>query len=136
MRAERLESFLDLQSESVVRTPVHGQRPALHLATSSSTAARASRPLSSVPDTPSARTGPPRSLSYQFTPSGSPIGPYFPFLDGQNEDEEKFENDLAEPQSAPQQPRSHRRQPTFRGALELGSSNIDRDSIDRKGKDP
>jgi len=123
------------QSESAFRTPVHDPRPALRLATSSSTAPRASRALPSVPDTPSARTGPPRSLSYQFTPSGSPIVPHFTFLDGQNENEELFENDLAElPQSAPQQPRSHRRQPTFRGALELVSSNIDRDSIDRKGK--
>jgi phospholipase D1/2 len=123
-------------SESAVRTPVQDQRPALHIATPSpSTAARGSRPISSVPNTPSARTGPPRSLSYQFTPSSSPIGPYFAFLDSQHENEELFENDLGEhPQSASQQPRSQRRQSTFRGALELVSSNIDKDSIDRKGK--
>lgn len=123
-------------SESAVRTPVHDQRPTLHIATPSpSTAARGSRPISSVPNTPSARTGPPRSLAYQFTPSSSPIGPYFTFLDGQHENEGLFENDLAEhPQSTSRRPRSQRRQSTFRGALEFVSSSIDTDSIDRKGK--
>ena len=124
--------------KGAVRTPAHDQRPALHIATfSPSTAARlgASRPISSVPDTPSARTGPPRSLSYQFTPSSSPIGPHFTYLDGHQEIGELFENDFAEhPQSASLQPRSQRRQSTFRGALELIASNIDKDSIDRKGK--
>ena len=123
-------------SEGAVRTPVHDQRPALHIATPSpSTAARGSRPISSVPDTPSARTGPPRSLSYQLTPSSSPGGPYFTFPDGQHGNEELFENDFAEHlQSASQRPPSQRRLSTFRGALELLSSDIGRDSIDRKGK--
>ena len=108
-----------------VQTPARDPRPALHIATSSaSTVPRGmSRHISSVPDTPSARTGPPRSLSYQFTPSGSPIGPYFASPDGQHDTGKLFENDFAE------QPASHRRQTSFRGALEL-----DRDSMDRKGK--
>lgn len=87
-----------------------------------------------MPDTPSARTGPPRSLSYQFTPSNSPIRPYSTILDGQPEVEEPFENDLAEQPQLASQPRLHRRQPTFRGALELVDSPVDREPIDRKGK--
>lgn len=126
-----------LPSEGAARTPVHDQRPILHIATPSpSTAPRATRPISSVPDTPSARTGPPRSLSYQFTPSSSPIGLHFTFLDDQHRSEELFENDLAELPQFASQPRSQRRQSTFRGALELvtSSSNIDKDLIDRHGK--
>ncbi|KAF8550810.1 phospholipase D [Imleria badia] len=121
-------------SEGTVRTPLHDQRPVLHIATPShSSTVRAYRPVSSVPDTPSARTGPPRSLSYQFTPSGSPIGTHFTSLSGwQHED--VFENDLAEPpQSASERPGS-KRQSTFRGALELASSNVDKGLVDRKGK--
>ncbi|KAG9315939.1 hypothetical protein JVU11DRAFT_3591 [Chiua virens] len=96
------------QSSSSARTSSHVQRPALHIITPPSTAARASKFISSVPDTPSTRTGPPRSLSYQFTPSGSPIGPPFNLLDNLHEDEHVFQNDLAEhPHSASQQPRSH-----------------------------
>ncbi|KAH0831900.1 phospholipase D [Lanmaoa asiatica] len=110
-------------SEGVIRTPTHEQRPALHIATpSSSTVARAARPISSVPDTPSARTAPPLALT-------------FTSIDGRRGNEELFENDLAEhPQSTSQQPRSQRRLSTFRGALELVSPNIDKDLIDRKGK--
>lgn len=87
-----------------------------------------------MPNTPSARTGPPRSLSYHFTPSSSPIGLHFTLLDGQHGNEEPFENDLAKLPQLPSRPRSHRRQSTFRGALEFVSSNIDKDLIDRKGK--
>lgn len=124
-----------LPSEGAARTPVHDQRPILHIATPSpSTAPRTTRPISSVPDTPSARTGPPRSLSYQFTPSSSPIGLHFTSLDDQHGNEELFENDFAELSQFASQPRSQRRQSTFRGALELISSNIDKDLIDRKGK--
>lgn len=122
-------------SEGAARTPVQDQRPVLHITTpSSSTPARAPRPISSVPDTPSARTGPPRSLSYYFTPSNSPIGLPFTSLDGQHGNEELFENDLAEHPHSASQPRPKRRQSTFRGAMELLNSNIDKDLIDRKGK--
>ncbi|KAF8120583.1 phospholipase D [Boletus edulis] len=116
-------------SAGPVRTPVDDRRPVLRIATpSTSAAARASRPIS-VLDTPSARTGPPRSLSYQFTPSSSPIGPHFASLNVQQEEDELFENDFAEqPQFA------SRRQSTFRGVLELVGSNVDKDLIDRKGK--
>ncbi|KAG8214440.1 phospholipase D [Butyriboletus roseoflavus] len=124
-------------SEGAARTPVHDQRPVLHITTpSSSTAARVARPTSSVPNTPSARTGPPRSLSYHFVHSSSPIGLAFTSLDSRHGNEEFFENDLAEHPQPASQPRSQRRQSTFRGAMELLSSNIDKDFIliDRKGK--
>ena len=122
------------RSDGAVRTPVHDQRPVLHIATpSTSTAVKASRTISTVPDTPSARTGPPRSLSFQFTPSSSPIGPYFTSLDAQHENEDVFENDLAQPPRSASH-HSQRQLSTFRGALELMSSNVDSGLIDRKGK--
>ena len=123
-------------SEGAVRTSHHDQRPVLHIATPShSSAVRASRPHSSVPDTPSARTGPPRSLSYQFTPSSSPIGSHFASLSGwQHENAQLLENDFAEPaQSTSQQPRPQR-QSTFRGALELAGSSVDKEPMGRRGR--
>lgn len=114
-----------------VRTPVCGERPVLHI--SPSTAVRASRHVSPVLDTPSSRTGPPRSLSYYFTPSSSPIGPHFTSLNtpGLHEDEQLFANDLAEHSQLASKQLRPRRQSTFRGALELVSPS---DLIDRKGK--
>ncbi|KAF9221001.1 phospholipase D [Gyrodon lividus] len=91
-------------------------------------------PRASLLDTPSARTGPPRSLSFQFTPSNSPAIPHAIQLDGQPEIPEIFENDLAEPDYFPFQPGLQRRQSSFRGALQMPSPNPEKDITDNKGK--
>ncbi|KAF8840775.1 phospholipase D [Paxillus ammoniavirescens] len=121
----------------------HGQRPAaLDLeqpSSSPTTPVRSPKgtvlgtPRLSLPDTPSARTGPPRSLSFQFAPSNSPTVPHVIQLDGQLESPEIFENDLAEGDYFPLQPGIQRRPSSFRGALEP-SPNLEKEPSDKKGK--
>ncbi|KAF9242554.1 phospholipase D [Melanogaster broomeanus] len=116
------------------------QSPAVDVAPPSSpnTPLRSPRGTSrgSIPDTPSARTGPPRSLSYQFTPSNSPPVPHAIQLRGRPESVEIFENDLAESDYFAFPSSIQSRRSSFRGALGLPSPNTEKDVIDKKGKAP
>ncbi|KAG6337311.1 hypothetical protein ID866_1773 [Astraeus odoratus] len=87
-------------------------------------------PRFSLPDTPSARTGPPRSLSYHFTPSYPPtISQQVQYPDA-SESADIYDNDSYEfPfRSDPD------RFTSFRGALEHHNLSSEKEVHDRKGK--
>ncbi|KAG1748704.1 phospholipase D [Suillus lakei] len=84
-----------------------------------------------LPDTPSNRTGPPRSLSFTFShPSSSSI-PRQSLLNGQQEYSDIFENDLGDHGKTSFQLNS--RSSSFRGAFEL-SPSLGKATTDKKGK--
>ena len=83
-----------------------------------------------LPDTPSGRTGPPRSLSFSFSHSNSASIPHQISVNGLPENDDILENDLGDGKSLfqPNTPSS-----SFRGAFELHSS-LGQVSPDKKGK--
>ncbi|OAX33335.1 phospholipase D [Rhizopogon vinicolor AM-OR11-026] len=90
-------------------------------------------PRVSLPDTPSARTGPPRSLSFKFSHSSSPSIPLQILVNGRPESGDVLENDLGERGTSyfPLTPRSS----SFRGAFELTNSpSLGSPVPDKKGK--
>ncbi|KAI6114007.1 phospholipase D [Pisolithus sp. B1] len=83
------------------------------------------------PDTPSARTGPPRSLSYHFTPAYSPsISQMFPLYD-EPDSADIYESDDG---GHPSQHDPHRFEP-FRDPLELHNPSSEGRAQGRKGVD-
>ncbi|KAH7922026.1 phospholipase D [Leucogyrophana mollusca] len=87
-------------------------------------------PRLSLPDTPSTRTGPPRSLSFNYSLPSSPVVPPSARTMGKPENGDIMENDVAEGDGFPFQ--MHPSHSTFRGALEI--STPEKDPLDRKGK--
>ncbi|KAG2151353.1 phospholipase D [Suillus clintonianus] len=88
-------------------------------------------PRTALPDTPSNRTGPPRSLSFSFShPSSSSI-PRQMFVNGQQEYTDAFENDLGDHGRTSFQHNSS--SSSFRGAFEL-SPSLGKATVDKKGK--
>ncbi|KAG0704279.1 phospholipase D [Suillus ampliporus] len=88
-------------------------------------------PRIALPDTPSNRTGPPRSLSFTFShPSSSSI-PHQILVNGQPEYGDLFENDLGDRGKSSFQlnPSSS----SFRGAFEV-SPSLGKATTDKKGK--
>ncbi|KAG1774856.1 phospholipase D [Suillus placidus] len=88
-------------------------------------------PRTAIPDTPSNRTGPPRSLSFTFShPSSSSI-PRQILVNGQQEYSDYFENDLGDCGKTSFQ--IHSTSSSFRGAFEL-SPSLGKATTDKKGK--
>ena len=85
-------------------------------------------PRVSLQDTPSTRTGPPRSLSHQFTLSYTPSISQLVQLSTEPESADIYEHTVAESPSRTGPPRFT----SFRSALELHGS--DKGTPDRKGK--
>lgn len=98
--------------------------------------ARSSQGISrvSLPDTPSARTGPPRSLSFIFPHPNSPTTGIPPqiLVNGQPENDDILENDLEEHGKSSFQLNSPHSS-SFRGAFEL-SPSLGQAAPDKKGK--
>ncbi|KAG2065325.1 phospholipase D [Suillus decipiens] len=88
-------------------------------------------PRATLPDTPSSRTGPPRSLSFTFThPSSSSIR-HQTLVSGQREYSDIFDNDLGDRGRTSFQLNSG--SSSFRGAFEL-SPSLGKATTDKKGK--
>ena len=87
-------------------------------------------PMGSPQDTPSTRTGPPRSLSYQFTPTYTPSISQLAQFSTEPESSDIYEHTACEDPSH----MDPHRFTSFRGALELQSTSSDRGTPDRKGK--
>ncbi|KAG1822931.1 uncharacterized protein BJ212DRAFT_1331537 [Suillus subaureus] len=88
-------------------------------------------PKATLPDTPSNRTGPPRSLSFTFSHPSSSSVPRQTLLNGQREYSDIFENDLGDRGKTSFQINSS--SSSFRGAFEL-SPSLGKVSTDKKGK--
>lgn len=88
-------------------------------------------PRTTLPDTPSNRTGPPRSLSFTFSHPSSSSVPRQILVNSQQEYSDIFENDLGDRGRTSFQLNS--RSSSFRGAFEL-SPSMGKTTTDRKGK--
>ncbi|KAG2037741.1 hypothetical protein BDR03DRAFT_896222, partial [Suillus americanus] len=87
-------------------------------------------PRATLPDTPSNRTGPPRSLSFTFSHPSSSSVPRQTLVNGQREYSDIFENDLGDRGKSPFQINSS--SSSFRGAFELNP--LGKATTDKKGK--
>lgn len=88
-------------------------------------------PRATLPDTPSNRTGPPRSLSFSFSHPSSSSVPRQILVNSQQEYSDIFENDLGDRARTSFQ--LHSSSSSFRGAFEL-SPSLGKATTDRKGK--
>ncbi|KAG1884901.1 phospholipase D [Suillus subluteus] len=88
-------------------------------------------PRATLPDTPSSRTGPPRSLSFSFSHPSSSSVPRQTLSIGQREYTDIFENDLGDRGKTSFQINSS--SSSFRGAFELNSP-LGKPTTDKKGK--
>ncbi|EIW80924.1 phospholipase D [Coniophora puteana RWD-64-598 SS2] len=90
----------------------------------------------SLPDTPSARTGPPRSFSYNFSFPNTPSSPYNVRSSSKPVEEDDIPEDandnIPEPKGFPF--RLHSPHASFRGAFEAPPTPSEKHSMDKKGK--
>jgi len=127
----RIRAFgppINVQGRAYTAADISSQSPDFRSPVGHSSPREAPRAL--LQDTPSTRTGPPRSLSHQFTLSCTPSISQLVQLSTEPESADIYEHTVGE---SPSRTDSHRFT-SFRGALELHSTSSDKGTPDRKGK--